>query len=102
MIEVTLAEVKQALRYDSDTSAMDADLNLRLRAASGIVENHCDGTDFDALKDSDKDIIKVAVLQMVAYLDDKRQGVNVDPSERAWLPPAVAQLLLKFHNLAGV
>lgn len=95
MIKVTLEEAKDHLRIDHDL--FDAELSLKIMAATARVEAHCQGTDFNTLTPSQESLIKAAILNLVGVMD--RIRAEEERGDKDYLPPSVHMLLMPFRLL---
>lgn len=95
MIKVSLQEAKEHLRIDHDL--MDAELTLKITAATSRVIHHCQGTDFTQLSSEDETLIKAAILNLIGFMD--RIRAEEETSDKSYLPPSVQMLLMPFRHL---
>jgi hypothetical protein len=106
---VSLSQVKEHLRVD--TSDGDADLTLKIRAASrAVIEYIRNGADAftdsagDVYEDSNGDAIgipedvQIAVIFLVGVLDRNRNGNEAGIFENGYLPPACTSLLAPYRD----
>lgn len=94
MIALTLKEVKEHLRIDHDI--FDGDLSLKMMAAEARILTHCQGTDFGKLNDTEIQLVKAAMLNLIGYMDRIRAGE--ESGDMNYLPPSVHQLLTPFRT----
>ncbi|RYF63597.1 MAG: phage gp6-like head-tail connector protein [Comamonadaceae bacterium] len=111
---VTLEQAKDHLRIDTD--AADADLTLKIHAASGAVLTYLKGANrFVQAVDADGDPVvdeegepvyteqvifevQAATLLMLGYLNKDRDGDGDDQFEPGFLPNPVTALLYPFRT----
>lgn len=90
---VTLPEVKEHLRYDTDDN--DSNLNIYIKAAENAVLNYVTDT-FE--NNEYPDVFKQAVLLMVGMFDTDREPSKESPITDNYLPAAVRALLYSYRT----
>lgn len=106
---VTLAQAKAHLRTDTDDG--DADLALKIRAASkAVIEYIRNGADpftdsaGDVVEDSSGDPVgipedvQIATLFLIGYFDNNRGSDDKNAFEGGWLPGPVRALLAPWRD----
>ena len=93
---VTLPEVKEHLRYDTDDN--DPMLEMYIKAAENAVLNYVTDT-FD---DDYPDDLKHAVLLMVGMFDREREPSKDSSITDNYLPPAVRALLYPYRTPTAI
>lgn len=98
MMLITLAEAKQHLRVDDDSD--DADITLKVHAASGAVRNYLKaaaegyvGSDGQVIPESVPYEVKAATLLMLGYLYKDRDEDSTNAYTQGNLPRPVTALL---------
>lgn len=98
---VTLQEAKDHLRVD--TTAEDADIELKIMGASQVVINYLAlpspfWADQAALELAAPESVKIAVLLLVGILYRDRDGVEMGDWEFGYLPFPVTSLLYHYRT----
>lgn len=93
MIKISLEEAKDHLRIDHDL--FDAELSLKITAATARVKAHCQGTDLDKLSSEQETLIKAAILNLIGFMD--RIRAEEERGDKDYLPPSVHMLLMPFR-----
>ena len=91
---VSLEEVKEHLRYDSDDN--DTYLEGLIYAAEVVIRKHVDEATLESGVDSS---ICHAALLLIGYWDNNRNG---EEANGWYLPPAVLALLTPFRTPVAV
>lgn len=91
---VSLEEVKEHLRYDSDDN--DTYLEGLIYAAEAVIRKHVDGATLESGVDAS---IFHAALLLIGYWDNNRNG---EEANGWYLPPAVLALLTPFRTPVAV
>ena len=91
---VSLEEVKEHLRYDSDDN--DAYLEGLIYAAEAVIRKHVDEATLESGVDAS---IFHAALLLIGYWDNNRNG---EEANGWYLPPAVLALLTPFRTPVAV
>lgn len=98
---VSLEEVKQHLRIDYDEE--DADLTLKIQAASQMILEYVKRSESDYDEDSDGILevpytMKMACLIMVGILYRDRDGVETKEWNQGYLPYSVTALIYNYRD----
>lgn len=98
---VSLEEVKQHLRIDYDEE--DADLTLKIKAASQMILEYVKRSESDYEEDSDGILevpyaMKMACLIMVGILYRDRDGTESDKWQQGFLPFSVTALIYNLRD----
>ncbi len=94
---VSLEEVKEHLRYDSDDN--DTYLEGLIYAADAAIRKHVDETAFESGVLGVDASIRHAALLLIGYWDNNRNG---EEANGWYLPPAVLALLTPFRTPVAV
>lgn len=100
---VSLEQVKDHLRIDHD--AEDADLTLKIQAASLMILEYVRRSESDYEQDSDDVLdvpysMKMACLIMVGILYRDRDGTESDKWQQGYLPFSVTALIYNLRDPA--
>lgn len=98
---VSLEQVKEHLRIDHD--AEDADLTLKIKAASRMILEYVKRSESDYDEDSDGILevpytMKMACLIMVGILYRDRDGTESDKWQQGFLPFSVTALIYNLRD----
>lgn len=98
---ITLQEAKEHLRIDHD--AEDADLTLKIEAASRMILEYVKRSESDYDEDSDGILevpytMKMACLIMVGILYRDRDGTESDKWQQGFLPFSVTALIYNLRD----
>ena len=94
---VTLPEVKEHLRYDTDDN--DSNLSIYIKAAENAVLNYV--TD-EFENNQYPDVFKHAVLLMVGMFDTDREPSKDSPITDNYLPAPVRALLYPYRTPTAI
>ena len=93
---VTLPEVKEHLRYDTDDN--DPMLEMYIKAAENAVLNYVT----DKFEGEYPDVVKHAVLLMVGVFDTDREPSKDSPITDNYLPAPVRALLYPYRTPTAI
>ena len=94
---VTLPEVKEHLRYDTDDN--DSNLSIYIKAAENAVLNYVT----DEFENNEyPDVFKHAVLLMVGMFDTDREPSKDSPITDNYLPAPVRALLYPYRTPTAI
>ena len=94
---VTLPEVKEHLRYDTDDN--DSNLSIYIKAAENAVLNYVTDTFENNVY---PDVVKHAVLLMVGMFDTDREPSKDSPITDNYLPAPVRALLYPYRTPTAI